>query len=155
MGAYVMRDYRDEELKNNRYAMLAAVASPLQEAFNPILAAKFHIPNLMGETGGLSPSVLNGGLEQGPIPATVLSFFLLSSFIELQGIRLKERMGDEWLPGDYGLSLKVPQVRGTDQFTSLQEGEVWNSRIAMLAVLAYVVQEAATGFPTINTIPFF
>ena len=154
-AAYVMRDYRDAELKHGRFAMLAAVAWPLQEAFNPILAAKFHIPNLVAETGGLSPSVLNGGLEQGPIPATVLSFFLLSSFIELQGIRLKERMGDEWLPGDYGLSLKVPQVRGTDQFTSLQEGEVWNSRIAMLAVLAYVVQEAATGFPTINTIPFF
>ena len=51
-------------------------------------------------------------------------------------------------------TLKLAQ-RGTEQFFSLQEGEIWNGRIAMIAILAYVVQEAATGYPTINTIPFF
>ena len=45
--------------------------------------------------------------------------------------------------------------RGTEQFFSLQEGEIWNGRIAMVAILAYVVQEAATGIPTAATIPFW
>ena len=70
-AALVLQDYRDAELKHGRLAMLAAVAWPLQEKLNPLLAAKFHVPNLVAETGGLSPSVLNGGLEQGPIPGAV------------------------------------------------------------------------------------
>merc|ERR1712159_576142 len=156
MGAYVMRDYRDAELKHGRFAMLAAVAWPLQEAFNPILAAKFHIPNLVAETGGLSPSVLNGGLEQGVIPSSVVTFAVLASLIEAQGLRVKEEQGDGWLPGEYGkfFNLQLAE-RGSEQFFSLQEGEIWNGRIAMIAILAYVVQEAVTKVPTINTIPFF
>ena len=93
-SAYVMRDYRDAELKHGRFAMLAAVAWPLQEKLNPVLAAKFHIPNLVAETGGLSPSVLNGGLEQGPIPSAVATFFILASLIEAQGLRVKKADGD-------------------------------------------------------------
>ena len=155
-SAYVMRDYRDAELKHGRFAMLAAVAWPLQEKLNPILAAKFHIPNLVAETGGLSPSVLNGGLEQGPIPSAVATFFILASLIEAQGLRVKKADGDAWLPGDYGKFFDVQIAeRGSQQFCSLQEGEIWNGRITMIAILAYVVQEAATGYPTINTIPFF
>ena len=155
-SAYVMRDYRDAELKHGRFAMLAAVAWPLQEKLNPILAAKFHIPNLVAETGGLSPSVLNGGLEQGPIPSAVATFFILASLIEAQGLRVKKADGDAWLPGDYGKFFDAQIAeRGSQQFFSLQEGEIWNGRIAMIAILAYVVQEAATGYPTINTIPFF
>merc|ERR1711966_483184 len=98
---YVMRDYRDAELKHGRFAMLAAVAWPLQEKLNPLLAAKFHVPNLVAETGGLSPSVLNGGLEQSIIPSTIVTFLALASFIELQGIRVKKEQGDSWLPGYY------------------------------------------------------
>ncbi|KAL1499918.1 hypothetical protein AB1Y20_012600 [Prymnesium parvum] len=155
-AAYVMRDYRDAELKHGRFAMLAAVAWPLQEKLNPLLAAKWHIPNLVAETGGLSPSVLNGGLEQSIIPSAVVTFMIMASLIEAQGLRVKQEQGDSWLPGDYGkfFNLKIAE-RGTEQFFSLQSGETWNGRIAMIAILAYVVQEAITRVPTIDTIPFF
>merc|ERR1719274_487015 len=153
-SAVVMRDYRDAELKHGRLAMLAAVAWPLQEKLNPILAARFHMPNLVAETGGLSPSVLNGGLEQAPVAASVLAFAAMVSAVELQGLRIKEATPvNEWRVGDYGTA-RIPEP-GTEQFFSLQEGEIWNGRIAMIAIFAYVVQEALTGFPTANTIPFF
>lgn len=152
-AALVLRDYRDAELKHGRLAMLAAVAWPLQEALNPILAAKLHWPNLLAETGGLSPSVLNGGLEQGVVPGAVITFAALVALVEAQGLRIKRSDGEDWLPGDFG-TLRLAE-KGTEQFFSLQEGEIWNSRIAMLAVLAYVVQEAVTKVPTIDTIPFF
>jgi hypothetical protein len=154
-AAYVMRDYRDADIKHGRFAMLAAVAWPLQEKLNPILAAKFHIPNLVAETGGLSPSVLNGGLEQGIIPSSLVTFFILASLIEAQGLRVKKEQGDSWLPGDYGdfFNAKI-YPRGSAELFSAQAGEVWNGRIAMIAILAYVVQEAVTKLPTINTIPF-
>jgi len=151
-AALVMRDYRDAELKHGRLAMLAAVAFPLQEKLNPILAAKFHMPNLVAETGGLSPSVLNGGLEQGIIPSSIVVFAVLMSLVEAQGLRIKEAQGDAWMPGDYG-TLRIAE-RGTEQFISLAEGEIWNARIAMIAILAYVVQEYVTGIPTALTIPF-
>merc|ERR1712087_227790 len=54
--------------------------------------------------------------------------------------------GEAWMPGDY-TTARIAE-RGSPQFFSLQEGEIWNSRIAMLAVLAYVVQEVASGIPT-------
>lgn len=133
--------------------MMAAVAFPLQEKLNPILAAQLRWPNLVAETGGLSPSVLNGGLEQGPIPGVLVTFAVLVSLVEAQGLRIKKSDGDDWLPGDYG-TLRIAE-KGTEQFFSLQEGEIWNGRIAMIATLAYVAQEFITKVPTAATIPFF
>merc|ERR1719453_1598464 len=152
-AALVLQDYRDAELKHGRLAMLAAVAFPLQEKLNPIFAAQLRWPNLVAETGGLSPSILNGGLEQGPIPGAVVTFFFLVALVEAQGLRIKKSDGADWLPGDYG-TLRIAE-KGTPQFFSLQEGEIWNGRIAMIAILAFVVQEAVTKVPTANTIPFF
>lgn len=152
-AALVMRDYRDAELKHGRLAMLAAVAWPLQEKLNPLFAARFHLPNLVAETGGLSPSVLNGGLDQAWVASSVVIFGVLMSLVERQGLRIKKSDGESWVPGDYGtLRLAEP---GTEQFFSLAEGETWNGRIAMIAILAYVVQEVATKVPTATTIPFF
>jgi len=152
-AALVLRDYRDAELKHGRLAMLAAVAWPLQEKLNPYLAARFHLPNLVAETGGLSPSLINGGLEQSTIPGAVITFALLISLVEAQGLRIKKARGDDWIPGDYGTT-RIAEP-GSEQFFSLQEGEIWNSRIAMLAVFTYVVQEFVSKVPTANTIPFF
>merc|ERR1711918_225340 len=145
-AAFVMRDYRDAELKHGRLAMLAAVAWPLQEKLNPILAARFHLPNLVAETGGLSPSVLNGGLEQAWVASSVVTFALLISLVEAQGLRIKKSEGDNWVPGDFG-TYRIAEP-GTEQFFSLAAGETWNGRIAMLAILAYVSQEVISKVPT-------
>merc|ERR1711939_278374 len=120
-AAYVMRDYRDAELKHGRLAMLAALAWPVQEKLNPLLAAKFHVPNLVAETGGLSPSVLNGGLEQGIIPSSVVTFAVLIALVEAQGLRIKKAQGDSWMPGDYGWAKVYP--RGSAEFYEAAAGE--------------------------------
>merc|ERR1711998_33676 len=93
-AALVMRDYRDAELKHGRLAMLAAVAWPLQEKLNPLFAARFHLPNLVAETGGLSPSVLNGGLDQAWVASSVVIFGVLMSLVERQGLRIKKSDGE-------------------------------------------------------------
>ena len=138
---------------------LAAVAWPLQEIFHPIIvdslrSSGFGVRDALMETAGKSPSLLNGGLEQAPVAASVLAFAAMVSAVELQGLRIKEATPvNEWRVGDYGTA-RIAEP-GTEQFFSLQEGEIWNGRIAMIAIFAYVVQEALTGFPTANTIPFF
>ena len=67
-------------------------------------------------------------------------------------LRVKKSDGADWMPGDFG-TLRIAE-KVTQHFFSLQEGEIWNSRIAMLAVLGYVAQEFVTKVPTVNTIPF-
>ena len=64
--------------------MLAAVAWPLQEILSPVLSRVFREPNLVAETAGRSPSVLNGGLEQGTIPLFVFAFFAAIAAIDAQ-----------------------------------------------------------------------
>ena len=43
----------------------------------------------------------------------------------------------------------TPVRVGTSKFVGLQEGEIWNGRLAMVAVLGYVVQEAVTKTPVL------
>ena len=69
--AYVLRDYREAELRHGRLAMLAALAWPVQVLLSPVLSRALREPLLLVETGGRSPSVLNGGLDQSTIPATL------------------------------------------------------------------------------------
>merc|ERR1719392_75804 len=71
-SAAVIYDYREAEIRHGRLAMLAALAWPVQELLHPVISRALRDPILLTETGGRSPSVLNGGLEQGTIP-----FFLL------------------------------------------------------------------------------
>jgi hypothetical protein len=133
--------------------MLASVAWPLQEKLNPILSAKFGLPNLLLDTGGLSPSILNGGLTDGKIPGILVLFTVLASMLEMQGMVLRKE-NDDLLPGDYNWRTTFAKD-DSDAFSSLQEGEIWNSRIAMIAILAYVVQEVVTRVPVSDTIPWW
>ena len=59
------------------------------------------------------------GLEQGAIPGAVVTFAVLISLVEAQGLRIKKSDGADWLPGDYG-TLRIAE-KGTEQFFSLQE----------------------------------
>jgi light-harvesting complex I chlorophyll a/b binding protein 1 len=149
----ILNDYRDAELKHGRLAMLASVAWPLQEKLNPVISEKFNLPSLIQNNGGLSPSLINGGLFKEMIPNFVFMFFILSSMLETYGIQLKQDKSN-WIPGDYGWRV-TKFSPGSKQFFSLQEGEIWNSRIAMLAITIYVIQEYFSKIPVSYTIPFW
>lgn len=68
---------REAELTHGRYAMLAAIAYPLQEAIDPILSKALGLPNVL-PLGKLSPSLVNGGLTA----PTVIAFLGLSAALE-------------------------------------------------------------------------
>jgi hypothetical protein len=62
--------FREAELKHGRLAMLAAIAWPLQEILHPIFVDNWYavtgqtVPDVLLESNGASPSLLNGGLFQ-------------------------------------------------------------------------------------------
>ena len=89
---------------------------------------------------GLSPSLLNGNLP----PATLVAFIGFASALELYKIN---RVTSD-LPGDY--NWRLTDVADPDEFFALQAGETWNGRIAMVAVLGYVVQEFLTNTPVLS-----
>ena len=85
------------QLKHGRLAMLAARASDGPGEASRARLRRRLTRELVAETGGLSPSVLNGHLEQAPVAASVLAFAAMVSAVELQGLRIKEATPvNEW-----------------------------------------------------------
>lgn len=138
--------YREAEIKHSRLAMLAALAFPVQEKLEPVLAKAFSLPDELLETAGRSPTILNGGLEQGEIPLTLLAFFAGGALVEKGFIEpLKAEQGDKYTLGDVGfdplgLYGATPAEQQARQLQELQFG-----RLAMFAILAYVVEESVFG----------
>jgi light-harvesting complex II chlorophyll a/b binding protein 5 len=134
--------YREAEIKHARLGMLAALAFPVQEKLEPILAKAFNLPDELKETMGRSPSIVNGGLEQGEIPLTILAFLAGGAIVEYLTDKLKKEQGAKYVTGDIGL----PYVNATtvEQQAARQLQELQAGRLAMFAVLVYVIEEAVS-----------
>jgi hypothetical protein len=159
--------FREAELKHARLAMLAAVAWPLQEIFHPILvdflrgSGWTNTYDMMAETGGKSPSLLNGGLEQWEIAPALMTAIFLASVLELKDLNARRDDGLAWneyrrsgkQPGDF--SFDPLNIAGTDPATrfEFQEKELVNGRLAMVAVTCYVAVEAGFGVPIVRFTP--
>jgi hypothetical protein len=65
-------------------------------------------------------------------------------------IQEQENIGDAFLPGDcFWDPLKILQGAPPSMKRNMQERELFNGRMAMLAVAAYLFEEAASGVPII------
>lgn len=133
--------YLAAERKHGRLAMLASTAWPLQEYLHPGLAKAANAPSKLSE--GLSPSLVNGGLQ----PSVLYLFLGAASIIELMGISYHRKRGTV-NDGDYGWRMTVHDA-DSKRFRLLANGEAWNGRIAMLAIVAYVAWEALTKQPLV------
>jgi len=84
---------REAEIKHGRLAMLAALAWPLQEILHPVIVdnlyALYHVtvPDVLLESNGASPSLLNGGLEQSEVLPALFLALIGASVIEETDIR--------------------------------------------------------------------
>ena len=143
----VLNDYREAELKHARLAVLASVAYPSQESLHPFAAAASALPNALTKDG-LSPSLANGDLTG----ATVAIFLALGSMLELSRVVDGGATANDEIPGDFGWRAGLdPAIAAHDhRLMDLQDGEIWNGRLAMIAILGYVVQEAITKQPVLG-----
>ena len=170
--------YREAEIKHARLAMLAAAGWPLSEKLNGGLSEMFNQKSLLVE-GGRAPSILNGGLisdvQFPPLPTlAVLGFFALYGQQELKTLgTLKcqtlygnvhkkdlEGLGEEWpwgVAGDEDFDpLGLYGLLGNDAVGryTMRELELNHGRVAMLAVLSYVMLESVTHVPVVQLTPF-
>jgi light-harvesting complex I chlorophyll a/b binding protein 1 len=156
----VLKDYRDSELRHGRLAMLAALAFPVQELLAPsvarLLSQQFGntgLSDLLAETAGRSPSVLNGGLEHVPLAFGLLVAGAIGA-LDLASLDLRRDKGDAFVPGDYGFDpLRLMQGASPEQWHDMQTKEVNNGRLAMVAIAAYVAEEALGKAPIVALTP--
>ena len=143
----ILNYYAEAEIKHARLAMLGAVAYPIQETLNPIIAEKFDLPSTLAPNY-LSPSLLNGNLE-----ASILIYFIgIGSALELSRMFTKnETTNNEYVAGDYKWRFTLAKENSAE-FYALREGEIWNGRLAMIAMLGYVVQETLTQTPVLKAL---
>merc|ERR1719506_1548733 len=132
--------YREAELKHARLGMLAALAYPVQEKLEPVLAKAFNLPDELQETLGRSPSIVNGGLEQGEIPLTIVAFLAGGVLVEYLTDKLKKEQGAEYVTGDIGLPYVYASTVEQQALRQLQELQL--GRLAMVSVLVYVIEES-------------
>jgi len=132
--------YREAELKHARLGMLAALAYPVQERLEPVLAKAFNLPDELKETLGRSPSIVNGGLEQGEIPLTIVAFLAGGAIVEYLTDKLKKEQGSSYVPGDVGLP--YVNAASVEQQALRQLQELQLGRLAMVSVLVYVIEES-------------
>ncbi|GJD07714.1 Fucoxanthin-chlorophyll a-c binding protein, chloroplastic [Galdieria sulphuraria] len=122
-------DYlRASEIKHCRVAMLAALGYITQEFF--------HLPgDVFNEKHALA------AIHKVPIEGWI-QIILFISLVEIATFRTTFSFDRE--PGDFGFDplglAKSPQLR-----RRYQESEIRNGRLAMIAVIGFIVQELVTG----------
>ena len=144
---------REAEIKHSRLAMLAVVGWPLAELFDKPIADAAGLPTLLTKSGE-SPSLLNGGLEK--IDAAYwIAVVSLAGIIELENATVKEQKGKDYLPGDCGFDPLGMLPANKDGQMAMMTKEIKHGRLAMMALLGFVVQEAIYGVPVVAETPQF
>lgn len=144
---------REAEIKHGRLAMLACVGWPLAELFDKPIAASLNMPDLLTKSGE-SPSILNGGLENVNI-AYWVGIVALAGIVEIENMKMFEEKGKNYTPGDCNfdpLGLFPDDRLGQAE---MQLKEIKHGRIAMMAILGFVAQEALYGIPVVQETPLF
>jgi len=142
---------REAEIKHSRLAMLAAVGWPLSEIVQPRLGEAIGAKIRLAE-GSRAPSVMNGGLED----VSIATFLVIA--LEVAALLDIFEPPDRREPGDYGfdpLRLKewAPPFASSVfppgcQWTA--EAEIYNGRVAMIAITYFAAVEFQTKGPIID-----
>jgi hypothetical protein len=144
---------REAELKHGRLAMLAAVGWPLAELWDRNIAVFLGLEPALTSTGS-SPSLLNGGLDKIE-PDYWVIVAAIAGLAELANKDTKEAKGKAYIPGDCGFDPLGLMPKDKEGMMTMQTKEIKHGRIAMMAILGYVVQEALYRSPVTDETPFF
>lgn len=144
--------YRDSEIKHARLAMLAAVGWPIAELFHKAIASNFDLKPILALQDKV-PSVLNGGLA---LTSPLFWVAAISAAGILEAIATKNANDGRSEPGDFGFDPLGFMQRTTEtQKFYVQEAELFNGRLAMLAITGYALQEWFTNMAVVDQTPIF
>jgi hypothetical protein len=155
--ANALQWYRTAEIKHARLAMLAAAGWPLAELFDRKLAFALGLKPLLVFQDRV-PSILNGGLDRTPLAywAAALGFaFAIETFGMIKANNVEAAGVTNYTPGDLGFDpLGLAGKSSVDRMFKA-EAELFNGRLAMLAITGFAIQEWWTQNSVINETPIF
>ena len=137
---------RRAEVKHSRLAMLAAVGWPIAELAHKSIASVFDLPAMLA-SGDRVPSVLNDGLEHS-FPLFWIATIAAASFFEIEETVHEERY-TRVNPADISFNPFAQNMR------YMEEGELFNGRLAMLAITGFAIQESFLNSAVVDQIPIF
>lgn len=148
--------YRSSELKHGRIAMLAAVGWPIAELLHKSIADSIGFPSLLA-SGDRVPSVLNDGLAHAPFAQFWIPVIAAVSALELsESFRQEESNIESSI--DRGSSVGATNFNEeAEKFRVrfVEESEVFNGRLAMLAITGFAFQEFFLQDAVVNQFPIF
>lgn len=141
-----MKRAKTLELVLGRLAMLAVVGVPSAELWHDQIATATGLPNLM-PLNGQAPSVINEHSLSPMVEVVLVSGIVGLSALALEATSEKSSTVEE-IEG-----LRQPRLSPMLK-SALREAQVFNGRVAMVAVLAIAAQEVITGQATVDITPF-
>jgi hypothetical protein len=144
---------REAEVKHGRLAMLAVVGWPIAELFDKAIAEALGLPIALTKNGN-SPSVLNGGLEKIDILYWV-AVVTLAAIVEIESSKVQEAKGKDYLSGDVGFDPLGLFPKTKEGKFEMMTKEIKHGRLAMMALLGFIVQEALYRTPVVAETPQF
>ncbi|GFH51772.1 hypothetical protein CTEN210_08249 [Chaetoceros tenuissimus] len=141
-AALILRDYREIEVRHGRLAMLAAILWPLQEIID-----RLSIPNSFGHT-----TMIYGGVTLPFVSLFMTLVMLLLGYLDIYAASIKDTdVGDAFLPGEcFWDPLSILEGAPDSMKRNMQARELNNGRMAMIAVLSYILQEGISHEPLIS-----
>ena len=145
--------YRNAEVKHARLAMLAAVGWPIAELFHKNIASTLDMDSLLVNQDRV-PSVLNGGLLHTS-PVFWIAAIAAVALAEFEVTVEEARKSCQIVPGDFGFDPLGLGGTTEEQQHFMQEAELFNGRLGMLAITGFAVQEWWLHSSVVNQIPIF
>ena len=132
--------FRESEIKHGRVAMLAALGFPLAEKFHPLFGGQINVPSYVA-------------YQETPLQTFWPVVVLYIGFIEVFSIVQFESPfeGKLWtikashVPGSYDFDPLDQAPSDPVAYAAIQNKEINNGRLAMIAIAGMVAQELSTG----------
>ena len=141
--ALIIRDYREAEIRHGRLAMLASMFWPLQEMLDRLLLDESQFGSLVYSSGVTLPF----------IPLFMTAIMLLLGYLDIysQSVKDIDKIGEAFMPGDcFWDPLSILEGAPATMKRNMQERELFNGRMAMLATAVYFWEELTTHLPLIS-----
>merc|ERR1712086_26522 len=137
-----VRYFREVEVKHGRVAMLAAVGFPLAEGFHPLFGGSIDVPSYVA----FQASPLQ---TFWPAVVATIGIFEFFSIVTIDGgFEIRSDIpgtGESRAAGDFYFDPMGLKPKDAAELMSMQEKELNNGRLAMIAIAGMVSQELATG----------
>ena len=148
-----MKRFREAEVTHGRVAMTAVLGFLVAESFHPLFGGNIGGPAIfhLTEVRKVAPlffELLAGTIATAEIYRSLVGWVPPPQVKKYFGGELK----DSYYPGDIGFDPLGLKPSSPEEFVTMQNRELNNGRLAMLAAMGFIVQERINETPILENL---